>query len=101
MVDARKAVEMALHMGNSSDYGLIDWTKQAHLLNFTEYGDEILLKGHSWAIEGQVSRVEYRVDMGIGRKSTTKETIQRAALLSHSTGHSPLTRGKSGLKLET
>ena len=64
MVDARKAVEMALHMANSSDYGMIDWTKQAHLLNSTEYGDEIVLKGHSWAIEGQVSRVEYRIGYG-------------------------------------
>ena len=45
MVDARKAVEMALHMANSSDYGMIDWTKQAHLLNSTEYGGEIVLKG--------------------------------------------------------
>ena len=64
MVDARKAVEMALHMANSSDYGMIDWTKQAHLLNSTEYGGEIVLKGHSWAIEGQVSRVEYRIGYG-------------------------------------
>ena len=64
MVDARKAVEMALHMANSSDYGMIDWTKQAHLLNSTEYGGEIVLKGHSWAIEGQVSRVEYRIGHG-------------------------------------
>tara|TARA_B100000900_G_scaffold6793_2_gene5765 strand:- start:14511 stop:16598 length:2088 start_codon:yes stop_codon:yes gene_type:complete len=64
MVDARKAVEMALHMANSSDYGKIDWTKQAHLLNSTEYGGEIVLKGHSWAIEGQVSRVEYRIGYG-------------------------------------
>ena len=64
MVDARKAVEMALHMANSSDYGMIDWTKQAHLLNSTEYGGEIELKGHSWAIEGQVSRVEYRIGYG-------------------------------------
>ena len=64
MVDARKAVEMALHMANSSDYGLIDWTKQAHLLNSTEDGGEIVLKGHSWAIEGQVSRVEYRIGHG-------------------------------------
>ena len=64
MVDARKAVEMALHMANSSDYGMIDWTKQAHLLNSTEYGGEIVLKGHSWAIEGQVIRVEYRIGYG-------------------------------------
>ena len=64
MVDARKAVELALHMANSSDYGLIDWTKQAHLLNSTEDGGEIVLKGHSWAIEGQVSRVEYRIGHG-------------------------------------
>ena len=64
MVDARKAVEMALHMANSSDYGKIDWTKQAHLLNSTEDGGEIVLKGHSWAIEGQVSRVEYRIGYG-------------------------------------
>ena len=64
MVDARKAVEMALHMANSSDYGKIDWTKQAHLLNSTEDGGEIVLKGHSWAIEGQVSRVEYRIGHG-------------------------------------
>ena len=64
MVDARKAVEMALHMANSSDYGKIDWTKQAHLLNSTEYEGEIVLKGHSWAIEGQVSRVEYRIGYG-------------------------------------
>lgn len=64
MVDARKAVEMAFHMANSSDYGMIDWTKQAHLLNSTEYGGEIVLKGHSWAIEGQVSRVEYRIGYG-------------------------------------
>ena len=64
MVDARKAVEMALHMANSSDYGKIDWTKQAHLLNSTEYEGEIVLKGHSWAIEGQVSRVEYRIGHG-------------------------------------
>ena len=64
MVDARKAVEMAIHMANSSDYGMIDWTKQAHLLNSTEYGGEIVLKGHSWAIEGQISRVEYRIGYG-------------------------------------
>lgn len=64
MVDARKAVEMAFHMANSSDYGMIDWTKQAHLLNSTEYGGEIVLKGHSWAIQGQVSRVEYRIGYG-------------------------------------
>lgn len=64
MVDARKAVELALHMANSSEYGLVDWTKQAHILNSTDQGAKLLLRGHSWAIEGQVSRVEYRIGDG-------------------------------------
>lgn len=81
MVDARKAVEMALHMANSSDYGMIDWTKQAHLLNSTEYGGEIELKGHSWAIEGQVSRVEYRIGYGDWKEvDYERDNIESSAL---------------------
>ena len=81
MVDARKAVELALHMANSSDYGLIDWTKQAHLLNSTEDGGEIVLKGHSWAIEGQVSRVEYRIGHGDWKEvDYERDTVGGSAL---------------------
>ena len=81
MVDARKAVEMALHMANSSDYGMIDWTKQAHLVNSTEYGGEIELKGHSWAIEGQVSRVEYRIGYGDWKEvDYERDNIESSAL---------------------
>lgn len=81
MVDARKAVEMALHMANSSDYGMIDWTKQAHLLNSTEYGGEIELKGHSWAIEGQVSRVEYRIGYGDWKEvDYERDNVESSAL---------------------
>ena len=96
MVDARKAVEMALHMGNSSDYGLIDWTKQAHLLNFTEYGDEIVLKGHSWAIEGQVSRVEYRVGYGDWKEVDYEiDNIEGSALIPFNWSFS-IDKGKIG-----
>ena len=96
MVDARKAVEMALHMGKSSDYGPVDWTKQAHLLNSTEYGDEILLKGHSWAIEGQVNRVEYRVGYGDWKEvDYEKDNIEGSALIPFNWSFS-IDKGKIG-----
>ena len=64
MVDARAAVEMAIHLEDTSQSESIEWTLQAHALNSTETGSKTIIQGHSWAIEGNVERVEYRLDTG-------------------------------------
>ena len=64
MVDARAAVEMAIHLEDTSQSGSIEWVLQAHVLNTTETGSKATILGHSWAIEGNVERVEYRLDTG-------------------------------------
>ncbi len=64
MVDARAAVEMAIHLEDTSQSESIEWTLQAHALNSTETGSKAIIQGHSWAIEGNVERVEYRLDTG-------------------------------------
>ena len=64
MVDARAAVEMAIHLEDTGQSESIEWTLQTHVLNTTETGSKTVIEGHSWAIEGVVERVEYRLDTG-------------------------------------
>ena len=50
MVDARAAVEMAIHLEDTSQSGSIEWTLQAHVLNTTEIEAKTIITGHSLSL---------------------------------------------------
>jgi hypothetical protein len=81
MVDARAAVEMAIHLEDTSQSGSIEWTLQAHVLNTTEIEGKTIIMGHSWAIEGNVERVEYRLDTGDWHEAIYEDTGEEVSAL--------------------
>lgn len=70
MVDARAAVEAAIHLANQGTTGLVDVTAQAHLLNVTAEAGTVLIQGEAWAQGAPIIAVEYRVDGGAWRGAT-------------------------------
>jgi len=64
MIDARKAVELSIHLYETNQSNEVDWTLQNHLLNVSEEGSMSVIVGHSWGIEGSIEQVEYRIDEG-------------------------------------
>ena len=64
MIDARKAVELSIHLFETNQSNEVDWTLQNHLLNVSEEGYMSVIVGHSWGIEGSIEQVEYRIDGG-------------------------------------
>ncbi len=81
MVDARAAVEMAIHLEDTGQSESIDWTLQTHILNTTETGNKAIVMGHSWAIEGNVERVEYRIDAGNWHEAVYEDVEGEVAAL--------------------
>ena len=70
MVDARAAVELAFHLGDTNQSNTIDWTIQNHLLNVTESGNRIVISGHSWTQSNVIDIVQYRIGDGDWKEAT-------------------------------
>ncbi len=70
MVDARAAVELAFHLGDTNQSNTIDWTIQNHLLNVTELGNRIVISGHSWTQSNVIDIVQYRIGDGDWKEAT-------------------------------
>ena len=70
MVDARAAVEMAFHLGETNQSTNIDWTIQNHLLNVTNDWKTVTLTGHAWTQSNVLDQVQYRVGDGEWKEAT-------------------------------
>ncbi len=70
MVDARAAVEMAFHLGETNQSTSIDWTIQNHLLNVTNDWKTVTLTGHAWTQSNVLDQVQYRVGGGEWKEAT-------------------------------
>jgi hypothetical protein len=71
MVDARAAVEMALHLNYSNvNISEINLTLQNHLLNVSNEGGIITITGHSWSQTSEVEMVEFRIGNGTWNEVT-------------------------------
>ena len=74
MVDARAAVELALHLAETNQSTSIDWTIQNHLLNVTNQGGKTIITGHAWTQSDVIAAVQYRIGDG-SWKEATYETV--------------------------
>jgi serine protease AprX len=70
MVDARAAVELALHLGETGQSESIDWTLQNHLLKTTSSKSISTITGHAWTQSGMIDRVEFRIGTGEWSEAT-------------------------------
>jgi subtilisin family serine protease len=70
MVDARAAVELAQHLGQTNQSTSIDWTIQNHLLNVTNQGGNVIITGHSWTQSDVIAAVQYRIGAGSWKEAT-------------------------------
>ncbi|MDG1525325.1 MAG: S8 family serine peptidase [Candidatus Thalassarchaeaceae archaeon] len=70
MVDARAAVELAQHLGQTNQSTSIDWTIQNHLLNVTNQGGNVIITGHSWTQSDVIAAVQYRIGDGSWKEAT-------------------------------
>ena len=78
IIDARAAVELALHLNATGQSDAFLPTLQNHLLNATGTngtGETILIEGHAWSQESTIERVEYRVDAGPWTEATYNDSI--------------------------
>ncbi len=64
MVDARAAVELALHLKETNQSTSIDWTIQNHILNVTNDGGKVVITGHAWTQSDIIEMVEFRIGDG-------------------------------------
>ncbi|HIA40482.1 MAG TPA: hypothetical protein EYN88_06375 [Candidatus Poseidoniales archaeon] len=77
MVDARAAVEMALHLNYSNvNISEINITLQNHLLNVTTVDDIITITGHSWSQTSEVEKVEFRIGNGTWNEVTYQTPLE-------------------------
>jgi len=84
MVDARAAVELALHLNATEQSSTFQPTIQNHLLNATGTNGSngtIVLQGHAWAQNGVVDRVEFRIDDGEWTEATYNDSSTELAPL--------------------
>jgi subtilisin family serine protease len=70
MVDARAAVELALHLAETNQSSSIDWTIQNHMLNVTNSGGKVIITGHAWTQSDVISAVQYRIGDGSWKEAT-------------------------------
>ena len=72
MVDAYKAVSLALYMKENSLAGAVDITSQVHITNASTNDSSGLfeLRGMAWGQAGSISSVEVRLDQGEWRQAT-------------------------------
>jgi serine protease AprX len=70
MVDARAAVELALHLNETGQSTTIDPTVQNHLLNISTADDKLVIKGHAWTQANVLDIVEYRIGDGPWTETT-------------------------------
>ncbi|MEE3083584.1 MAG: S8 family serine peptidase [Candidatus Thermoplasmatota archaeon] len=70
MVDARAAVELALHLKETNQSTSIDWTIQNHILNVTNDGRKVIISGHAWTQSDIIEMVEFRVGTGPWSEAT-------------------------------
>ncbi len=70
MVDARAAVELALHLKDTNQSTSIDWTIQNHILNVTNEGGKVIITGHAWTQSDVIEMVEFRVGAGSWSEAT-------------------------------
>jgi len=70
MIDARAAVEMALHLKETNQSTSIDWTIQNHILNVTNDGGKVIITGHAWTQSDVIEMVEFRVGDGAWSEAT-------------------------------
>ncbi len=70
MVDARAAVELALHLKETNQSTSIDWTIQNHILNVTNDGATVVITGHAWTQSDVIEMVEFRIGEGPWSEAT-------------------------------
>ena len=70
MVDAYEAVKMAQHLNQTEQSASIDPYLQNHLLDYNVSGSTGTIVGHSWAQQGVVERVEFRIGDGEWSEAT-------------------------------
>ena len=70
MVDAYEAVKMAQHLNQTEQSASIDPYLQNHLLDYNVTGSTGTIVGHSWAQQGVVERVEFRIGDGEWSEAT-------------------------------
>ncbi len=70
MVDARAAVELALHLAQTEQTDSVDVSLQNHLLSVADSNGTINVTGHAWGQLGSIERVEFRIDGGDWREAT-------------------------------
>jgi hypothetical protein len=73
MIDARAAVELALHLAQTNQSETIDWTLQNHLLNSTTANGISTITGHAWTQSAVIDRVEFRIGDGEWTEATYEE----------------------------
>ena len=69
MVDAYEAVTLAQHLWDNNQSSSIDPHLQNHLLILDE-NSTTTVSGHSWAQQGVIDRVEFRIDGGAWSEAT-------------------------------
>ncbi len=74
MIDARAAVELALHLGQTNQSETIDWTLQNHMLTSTTAKGISTITGHAWTQSTVIDRVEFRIGDGEWTEATYEET---------------------------
>ena len=75
MIDAKAAVELALHLNVTNQSMTVDSTLQNHLLNKTTEAGTIIVTGHAWTQSATLDSVEYRIDGGAWHEATYEEEI--------------------------
>ena len=75
MVDARAAVELAIHLGKTNQSASLNPSIQHHLLDTSKSGNIFTINGHAWSQIGVVDRVEFRVNGGPRSEVTYQPTL--------------------------
>ena len=81
MVDARAAVELAIHLGNTNQSASLNPSIQHHLLDTSKSGNIFTINGHAWSQIGVVDRVEFRVNGGPWSEVTYQPTLSEIETL--------------------
>ena len=81
MIDAKAAVQLALHLNMTNQSMTVDSTLQNHLLNKTTEGGTIIITGHAWTQSATLDSVEYRIDGGAWHEATYEEEVATLAPL--------------------
>ncbi|MBR60601.1 MAG: hypothetical protein CMA84_05230 [Euryarchaeota archaeon] len=81
MVDARAAVELAIHLGNTNQSTSLNPSIQHHLLDTSKSGNIFTINGHAWSQIGVVDRVEFRVNGGPWSEVTYQPTLSEIETL--------------------